>query len=102
MPFMPHPSSARRTVRLIRSPSLDGVGVFEVTERKKSSHYAFHEVPCEIGGRGFAVHRLGLGPLYHVRIGRPMECSCECLGFLRHDHCKHIEALQTLIGETHL
>jgi hypothetical protein len=56
-----------------------------------------HEIPCEIGGRGFEVHRLGLGELYHVRVGAPQDCSCECLGFLRHGHCKHILGLLTLL-----
>ena len=31
------------------------------------------QLPCDIGGRGFAVHRLGLGTLYHVRVGSPAE-----------------------------
>ncbi|MGL6096779.1 MAG: SWIM zinc finger family protein, partial [Fimbriiglobus sp.] len=57
----------------------------------------FAELRCEIGGRGFAVHRLGLGTLYHVRVGSPADCSCECLGFLRWDRCKHVLGLRELI-----
>ena len=87
----------KRTVRLIRAPDGDGVGVFGIQQGRKVSFYTFREIPCDIGGRGYAVHRLGLGPLYHVRIGTGEECSCECLGFLRHGQCKHIRALLALL-----
>src|SRR5262245_6394510 len=86
----------RRTIRLIRSPARDGVGVFCVSEPATATYYTLREIPCEIGGRGFAVHRLGLGNLYHVRIGRRTDCSCECLGFLAHGRCKHVLGLLAL------
>jgi len=88
--------TAERSIRLVRSSSDDGVGVFCVTDRKGTTFYTFHEIPCAIGGRGFAVHRLGLGQLYHVRIGNEEECSCECLGFLAHGRCKHVLGLLAL------
>lgn len=88
-----------RSIRLVRSPSADGVGVFQLTIGKKSALYTFREIPCDIGGRGFAIHSLGLGNLYHVRVGDPSECSCECLGFLRHGHCKHVAGLAALIWQ---
>jgi hypothetical protein len=88
--------SPARSIRLVRSPAIDGVGVFCVTVGERSTHYTFHEIPCFIGGRGFVVHRLGLGQVYHVRIGRRTECSCECLGFLAHGHCRHILGLLAL------
>jgi hypothetical protein len=89
-------SSSGRTIRLVRSPALDGVGVFSVAAGGKMVFYTFHEIPCFIGGKGFAVHRLGLGTLYHVRIGEPEDCSCECLGYLRHGHCRHVLGLLAL------
>ena len=89
-------STRERTIRLIRPPTLDGVGVFVITVGRTTTFYTFHEIPCFIGGRGFAVHRLGLGNLYHVRIGRRLDCSCECLGFLSHGRCKHILGLLAL------
>ena len=85
----------QQTVRLIRSPGAEA-GILCIREGAKMSFYAFAEIPCAIGGRGFAVHRLGLGPLYHVRIGSDLDCSCECLGYLRHGNCKHVRALMTL------
>ena len=86
-----------RTIRLVRAPTADGVGVFSITVGGRPQFYAFREIRCDIGGRGFAVHRLGLGNLYHVRIGKPADCSCECLGFLRWDRCKHILGLRALV-----
>ena len=86
-----------RTIRLVRTPAGDGVGVFCVTVGELSSFYAVREIRCDIGGRGFAVHRLGLGELYHVRVGEPCDSSCECLGFLRHGHCRHVLGLRALI-----
>lgn len=86
-----------RVITLIRSPKTDGVGVFRIAVGAKTQFYTFKEIPCEIGGRGFVVHRLGLGTVYHVRVGLPEDCSCECLGWLSHDHCKHVSGLKALI-----
>ena len=60
-----------RTIRMMRLIDLDGVGVFCITVGDTNTFYTVHELPCAIGGRGFAVHRTGLGSLYHVRIGEP-------------------------------
>jgi hypothetical protein len=87
-----------RTIRLMSSPRGDEPGVFAVTDDKKTTHYLFREIPCDIGGRGFVVHRVGLGPLYHVRVGEPRQCSCECLGFLSKGKCKHINGLLAIVG----
>ncbi len=87
----------KRTICLVRPPLGDGVGVFRVTVGQTTTLYAVREVPCEIGGRGFAVNRLGLGELYHVRIDSLEESTCECLGFLRHGYCKHVLGLYALV-----
>ena len=87
-----------RVIRLIRPPDTLGVGVFAIAAKGRKQYYVFKEIPCEIGGRGFAVHRIGLAYLYFVRIGAPTECTCECLGFLRHGRCKHVQGLAALIG----
>jgi len=75
------------------------VAAFAITAKGKTSHYTFREIPCEIGGRGFAVHRTGVGTRYDVRIGEPADTSCECMGYLAHGHCKHIEGLKALIRQ---
>lgn len=89
-------ASKSRWILLMRAPTVDGVGVFCVRDRRSTVYYTFHEIPCMIGGRGFAVHRLGLGHLYHVRVGAAADCSCECLGFLRYAYCRHIQGLLAL------
>jgi len=89
--------SKKRTIRLTRKPDADGTGVFEIRIGKRSENYAFREIRCDIGGRGFAIHKLGLGTLYCTRTGRPSDTSCECMGFLRTNHCKHTEGLRALI-----
>ena len=86
-----------RTVRVERPPNADGVGIFCIRVDDEGQFYAFCEIRCEIGGRGFAAHRLGQGELYHVRVGQPEDTSCECMGFLRWGKCKHTAALAALI-----
>jgi hypothetical protein len=92
------PDAPTRLVRLLRPPDATGVGLLALTSRGKTAFYVFREVPCDIGGRGFAMHRLGLGAVYNVRVGRPDECSCECMGFLRHGQCKHLQGMLALVG----
>jgi hypothetical protein len=91
-------AAAERSIPLLRAPGDDGVGLMAIAAGRSTNYYVFREVPCEIGGRAFALHRLGLGNLYHVRIGEPAACSCECLGFLRQGKCKHILGLLALTG----
>src|SRR5438132_6292072 len=97
-PVMSRSTSLVRSVRLVRPPTADAAGIICLTDRKGDSLYAFEEIPCAIGGRGFRMHRLESGQHYHVRIDGAPESSCECLGYLAHGRCRHIVALQTLIG----
>ncbi len=87
-----------RSIRLLHRPGRDGLGLLRITKDRRTHYYVFREIRCDIGGRGFAVHRLGLGSLYHVRVGSDRESSCECLGFLRYGRCKHVQGLSALIG----
>ena len=100
----PNPPAAKpaRSIRLVRPPGRDGVGVFCISAGETSAFYTLHEIRCDIGGRGFAVHRLGLGNLYHVRVGRPEDCSCECKGFYRHGYCRHVSGLLALAQAGHV
>jgi hypothetical protein len=91
------PAVAKRSIRLEYAPDDRGVGVFSITQGDSKHWYTFREIPCEIGGRGFIVHKLGLGDVYCVRVGLPEDCSCECLGFYRHGRCKHIDGLRALL-----
>ncbi|MGL4550037.1 MAG: SWIM zinc finger family protein [Gemmataceae bacterium] len=86
-----------RSIGLVRPPDGTGVAVLRLTAGGEAAYYTLREIVCEIGGRGFAVHRTGLGTLYHVRVGEPEDCDCDCLGFLRHGHCKHVMGLLALV-----
>lgn len=91
-------AAPERSIRLLRRPGRDGVGLMAISKGRLTTYYVFKEIACEIGGRAFALHRLGLGNLYHVRVGTATECSCECMGFLHHRKCKHILGLLALTG----
>jgi hypothetical protein len=91
------PGPAPRTITLLREPDDRGVGVFRIVAHGKTAFYTFREIPCEIGGRGFELHRLGVGNKYHVRVGHPRDCSCECKGYLFRHTCRHILGLKALI-----
>jgi hypothetical protein len=91
-----------RTITVVRPKDANGLTVFRITANHWTTRYAVREIRCEIGGRGFAVHRLGLGQLYHVRVGRRADCSCECPGFLRHSRCRHVLGFLALIREKKL
>jgi hypothetical protein len=59
--------------------------------------YTVLELPCEIGGRGFEVSNLSNLEIYHVHVhGR--DRSCDCVGHLRHGHCKHADGLARLVA----
>ena len=84
----------KRFVRLLRSLAEgEGVDVCCLGVGKKLSYYVFKEIGSTIGGRAFAMHRLGLGSVYHVLVGHVEQCSCECMGFLAHGTCKHVLGL---------
>lgn len=93
------PPGLPRSIRLVYPPGEQGVGALSITAGGRTTFYTFRELRCDIGGRGFAVHRLGLGALYHVRVGRPADWSCECKGFLFRGYCRHVLGLMALIRQ---
>lgn len=88
-----------RVIRLIHPLDHHGVGAFYIKTDRGFAFYTIREIPCEIGGRGFVVHLMGLGTLYHVRVGVPNDCTCECKGFLYRSYCRHTLGLEALIAQ---
>lgn len=80
-------------VGVVRTPDRAGLSVVKIQGRL----YLVADVPCEVGGRGFSVSRIGSGFVYHVRVGS--ETECECIGFLRWGRCKHSAGLAHLIRQ---
>lgn len=76
-------------------------GKLTITDHGKADVYTVIETPCTIGGRGFLVHKHEDVYPYQVHIeGR--NSSCSCLGCLRWNRCKHVDALAVLINRGQL
>jgi SWIM zinc finger len=109
---------AERRLRLAVRPQDGSEGVLIVKEgtfgggqlvKGSEDTYLLQPIPADFG-RAFSVTKTirwvlldGAATLdhdarresYHVNLnGR--ESTCECKGFLRHGHCRHLEALTTL------
>jgi len=77
-------------------------GKLPATVEVMDTHYLVHEIPCEIGGRGFTFRKVDMGTS-PWSIAEEYTCclagkdsTCECKGFLRWSHCKHLESLTAL------
>ena len=65
-----------------------------IGSRTDTFRYVVEPIPSAFG-RGFHVTREDTAEVYAVNLnGR--RSSCECRGFLRHGHCKHVDGLQAL------
>src|SRR5205823_160442 len=53
--------------------------------------YFLSQILCQLGGRGFELVKHD-GTRYHVRLDGH-DSTCECRGFTRWNHCKHVESL---------
>ena len=92
-----------RGVRLVQPVGPDGTGgaVYIAVSRGSrvtACEYDMDRVPSA-WGEAYALTACRYYPegdkTYHVCLD-PQGHSCECLGFLRHDRCKHVEALLAL------
>jgi hypothetical protein len=87
----------RRSCRLLELDGRRVLALSRATARTLTEmRYHLTAVPSDFG-RAFRLEKLssdGEGD-YHVLLHGP-ETSCECLGFLRHGHCKHAESLMAL------
>ena len=94
-----------RRIRLIR-PIQDGMGAVQITIGGEPHNYLILPFPSDFGS-AFRLIKQELVPQtegfyelkdtarYHVNLNGPLS-TCECLGFCKHGHCKHVEGLTVL------
>jgi hypothetical protein len=74
-------------------------GIIRLAVGKTTAHYHLRRLASDFG-RAWQLEKFELdgGETYDVNIDGERS-SCECLGFLKHGHCKHADALRVLIGK---
>jgi hypothetical protein len=80
-----------------------GFATLQITVGKETSLYTVQPLPSDLGGRAaFFVKQGAVEPLedgtghYHV-LAHGDESSCECRGWLRWGHCRHLWSLEVAI-----
>jgi hypothetical protein len=102
-PRKPRPKPERR-IRIIEQPTdaTDGWAAVEISVGKKTDAYLIHTIPTDFEGvTALEVEKLDANleviGQYHVCLSdQPEDRRCECKGFLRHGHCKHVDGLGAL------
>src|SRR5262245_17724673 len=86
-----------RSVRLMQ---VGGAQVLAITKGKDVTFYGLVELDHGFGQAAFRLSKAnrgnGPGEEYDVLIDGARS-SCECLGFLSHRHCKHLESIDALV-----
>ncbi len=87
-----------KPVRSCRLARHHGHQFLTLTVDGETTDYRITEVPSDFG-RGFTLDKLAgdtgaVEDTYTVHLGQPTEC--ECKGFQRWQHCKHVESLIAL------
>ncbi|MBP3954950.1 hypothetical protein J8F10_06600 [Gemmata sp. G18] len=91
---------------LLWSPGIiPGCGVVEIRGKRDATTYAVVELPTDWNGRAFRLEKVaGEGTdateeVYSVFCSNDRrQHRCECRGFSRWHHCKHIDAVTTIIA----
>ena len=86
----------QRFIRLCVKPCDGAPGVVRITVGGKSQDYFLSPLAADFG-TAFLLEKIGAEEAYHVNLNGS-QSSCECKGFLRHGHCKHIVGLAALIA----
>ncbi len=92
------PSTRNPQVRTCRVYSQTENLILELTIDGDITNYRMVEIPSEFG-RGFTLDKLAgdtgaIEDTYTVHVGDPS--TCDCLGFTKWNHCKHVESLNSL------
>jgi hypothetical protein len=91
--------SRKPVVRLI---SLVRPGLVRILEGHTETFYTLAPVPAD-WGRAFRIckadiHGMEIADPYHVHLDAELGDSCDCLGSLKHGHCKHRSGLRALLA----
>ena len=101
-PRQPRPKP-ERSVHLLVPPDPQTDGVVRITLGRVTTDYRLAPLPSR-SGYCFLVEKIvpdGLEPSYLVSLAGA-ERSCDCQGHRRYRHCKHADALATLIADGRL
>jgi hypothetical protein len=92
-----------RFAHLDDRPTVEEPALLTLQVGGKESDYWLYVQPSQFG-QAFRLEKLiptedgpaERGEVYHVCFQDEQNHNCECKGFLRHGHCKHIDSLKAL------
>jgi hypothetical protein len=91
------PVKSERKIRVAVPPSeVNPFSIVVITVGREEANYCVRPLPSDFG-QAFEVEKIFVpdGNTYHIRLDGEGG-SCECKGFLRWGHCRHVEGLQAL------
>jgi hypothetical protein len=91
-------SRAKTFRRAAVSEPVNGLRALRLASPTRCDLYYVRQLEADFGGRAFSLEKADGTDTYHVHLaGHGEHASCECLGFLRWHHCKHLESLVALV-----
>lgn len=84
-------AGAPRRLSIILAPAPDDLGIIEITARGRTTSYWITADSCELG-RWFRLQKED-GQSYDILVAADGRHSCECMGYLAHGRCKHVDGL---------
>jgi hypothetical protein len=91
-------SKPARSICWLSRPTAERIGSLQITTGPMTVGYWCRRLPSDFGS-AFELTNWLNDETYAVCIDNQTgHHSCECLGFLRHGHCKHVSGLLALTG----
>ena len=92
------PVKSSKPARFIRlEKNLLTIRFVHPSGREEVFHYHFRLMASDFGEAFRLTNVNGMGGhVYDVCFVNDQDTTCECKGFLRHGHCKHVEGLRAL------
>jgi hypothetical protein len=97
------PATATRKSKTTRTLRILAPGLVRITEtaprgKQKVEYYAVKEITVDFG-RGFEFAKFGGDEAHHVHVDEETGHTCDCKGFVRWAHCRHLSALLALLAK---